>query len=81
MSNVDRHVRVNPQQFAALARFVGVGGERLPVLLLRNVGGALEQGVERPVGHDQIASALLADAGHALDVVDVSPINASTSTT
>ncbi len=53
-----------------LPRLVRVGEQRFAILLLRHLGGVLEQGVERAVGGDQIARALLADAGHALDVVD-----------
>ena len=61
---------MNAQQLAARTRLVGVGQQRLAVLLLRNVGRALEQRVERAVGGNQIAGALFADAGHALHVVD-----------
>jgi hypothetical protein len=48
---------------------IRVRQQRLAVLLLRHVGRVREQRVERTVRGDQIAGALLADAGHALDVV------------
>ena len=60
---VDRHQRL------ALARILGMGEQRFAVALLRDLAGPREQPLERAVRRDQIARALLADAGHALDVV------------
>ena len=42
----------------------------LAIALVLDLGGVRQQVVERSVGGDQLARALLADAGHALDVVD-----------
>ncbi len=49
---------------------VRVGEQRLAVALLLDRPARREQRVERPVRDDQLARALLADARHALDVVD-----------
>jgi hypothetical protein len=68
--HLDRDVGADPQQLAALARRVRVRGERFAVALLRHAGRSRQQRVERAVGADQLARALLADAGHALHVVD-----------
>ena len=64
-----RHVRVNRHQLAAGAGVGRVGQQRLALLFRLHLAGPLQQGVERPVGGDEVARALLADAGHALHVV------------
>ena len=69
-AHVDWRVAADPGQFAALTRQVAVREQRLAVLLLRHVGRAFEQCVERSERREQLARPLLADARHALDVVD-----------
>ena len=66
----DRHVGVNPQQLPAGPRLVGMRQEGLTVFLLRHLGRAREQFIERAVGRDQSVGPFLADARHALHVVD-----------
>ena len=67
---LDRHVDPDPCQLAALPRAVRVVQQTFAIALVRHLGGVREQLLERAVLRDQIARALLADAGHALDVVD-----------
>ena len=69
-SNSHRHVGADPRELAALPRVVDVGQQRFAVALVLDLGGVRDQVLERAVGGDQLARALLADAGHALDVVD-----------
>ena len=67
---VDRDVGVDAKQLAAAPGVRRVSQQRLAILFLRDLGGSLEQRVERAVAGDQIARTLLPDAGHSLDVVD-----------
>ena len=64
-----RHVGANSEQHPALPCRVGMRRQEL-ALLAGERRRILEQRVERAVRRNQIARALLADAGHALDVVD-----------
>ena len=68
---IERHraVGVDRDQRLALARILGVGEQRFAIALLLDLAGPREQPLERSERRDQIARALLADAGHALDVV------------
>ncbi len=67
---IDRHVSANRDQHPARPGGIRVGEQRLAVALLLDAGRALEQRVERAELRDEVARALVADAGHALDVVD-----------
>ena len=66
----DRDIGADGDQLAAPARVVRVLLQRRSLPLLLDVGRVLEQRVERSVRRDQLAGALLADAGDALHVVD-----------
>ncbi len=67
---VDRHVGPDARQVLALARVVGVPEQPLAIPLVLDLGGVRQQVLERAVGRDQLARALVADARNALDVVD-----------
>ena len=64
-----RHGGIDGDEFAAQARVVAVGEQRFPLLLRLHLAGGGQQRVERSVGDDQIARALLADAWDPLHVV------------
>ena len=65
----DGAVGVDRDQLLALSCAVDVGEKRLAIPLLLHLAGAREQRVEAAELRDQIAGALLADAGNALHVV------------
>src|SRR5262249_5780793 len=65
----DWHVDANLGELAALSGIVGMSLERLAALG-RERRRRREDRVERPVRGDQLTGALLADPGHAFDVVD-----------
>ena len=64
------NVSADPRQLAALPGILGVVQQAFPVALVADFCGMLQQRIDRPVGRNQIARALLADARNALDVVD-----------
>ena len=72
---LERHgdVGADPRQFAALPGVLGVVEQAFPVSLVADLGCMRQQLLDRTVGGDEIARALLADAGNALDVVDRIP--------
>ena len=65
-----RHVDPDARQLPALPRIVGMLDQAFAVSLVGHLGGMGEQLFERAVARDELARALLADAGHPLDVVD-----------
>ena len=64
-----RHVDTDRDQLAAAPGVVGMGQQRLALLLRLHLASRGQQRVERAVGGNQIARALLADARYALHVV------------
>ena len=69
--DVERHLHVGADghQHLALPRLVGVLEQAFAILLLLDLAGMFQQRIERPVLRDQFACALVANAGHALDIV------------
>src|SRR5436190_1019555 len=67
---LDRAVDVDPRQRAALPRVLGVIDEAFALPLVLDLARVGQQVFEIAVLGDQIAGPLLADPGHALDVVD-----------
>ncbi len=64
------HVVLQRDQLARDARLVGIVDDRLAPLLLLDLGGALEQRVQRAELFQKLRGGLGADAGHARHVVD-----------
>ena len=67
---VHRHAGSNPCELLTLSRGIGMPEQPLTIAFVLDFGGVLKQVVERAISGDQLAGALVADAGHALDVVD-----------
>ncbi len=65
-----RHVVLQPDQFARNARLVGIVDDRLPAFLLLDLAGAGKQRVEVAELFEKLRGGLLADARHARHVVD-----------
>ena len=59
---LDRHVRPDARELAALPRRLDVGEQRFAIALLRDLRGVRDQVLERSVLGDQLARAFVADA-------------------